>query len=182
MEVFIKWATWIECGEGVFPSQAQFVSYCLKRGQLRLGGKYLTGVYDTDGGEEVAKVTRNLGQGLEGPSADLGNCMRYPQEALQERDCKSRGHSAADSERAPDLRHPLSFWRKETMGSQEQHLHLTSSQPQEWHVGWCGQRGIGKFSDEKNGHYGFVLYLFVFLPQGIQFVGIQSECLWGLDE
>lgn len=62
------------------------VSCCHKRGQLRLGGKYLTGVYYTGGGEEVAKVTRNLGQGLEGPSADLGNCMRYPQEALQEHD------------------------------------------------------------------------------------------------
>lgn len=63
------------------------VSYCPERGPLRLGGKYLTGVHYTGGGEEVAKVTtRNLVQGLEGPSADLGNCMRYPQEALQEHD------------------------------------------------------------------------------------------------
>lgn len=36
------------------------------------------------GGEEVAKVTRNHSQGLEGLSADLGNCMRYPQGALEE--------------------------------------------------------------------------------------------------
>lgn len=151
------------------------VSCCQERGQLRLSGKYLTGVHYTGGGEGVAKVTRNFGQGLEGPSADLGNCMRYPQEALQEHDWKSRGHSEVDSERAPALWHPLSLWRKEMTGSQKRHLHLTISQPQEWHVGWCGQRRIGKFSDQKNGQDGFVLYVFIFLPQGIQFVAFQSE-------
>lgn len=35
---------------------------------------------------------------------------------------------------------------------------------------------------KKNGCDGFVLYLFIFLSQQIQFVAIQSECLWGLDE
>ena len=46
----------------------------------------------------------------------------------------SRGQSEADSEWIPDLWHPLSLWSKETMGSQKWHLHLTSSQPQEWHI------------------------------------------------
>lgn len=52
---------------------------------------------------EVAKVTRRHGQGLKGLLTDLGNCMRYPQAALQEHDGKSRGPAGASSERVPDL-------------------------------------------------------------------------------
>lgn len=95
------------------------VSRCHERVQLWLGDKYPTGAHYTGGGGEVAKVTRRHGQGLEGLLTDLGNCMRYPQAALQEHDGKSRGQAGASSERVPDLWHPLSLRRKEMMRSQK---------------------------------------------------------------
>ena len=66
--------------------QSKIVSCCHEKGWLTLGSKSPTGVRHAGGGEEVAEITRYHGQRLEGLSADLGNCMKYPQAALQEHD------------------------------------------------------------------------------------------------
>lgn len=81
--------------------QSKIVSCCHEKGPLSLGDKYPTGVTITlMVGKEVAKVTRNQAQGLEGLSADLGHCMRFPHAALEEHDKKSRGRSGANAEQS----------------------------------------------------------------------------------
>lgn len=121
MEVFIKWATWIECWEGMIPSKAKLCPVVMRRGGSRWAISF-----------PQVSVPLVVGPASWGPFSWFGKLHEISTGGSSRTWLNSRGQPGADSERIPDLWHPLSLWSKEMMGSQKRHLHLTSSQPQEW--------------------------------------------------
>lgn len=156
--------------------QSKIVSCCHETGLLMTGVRYPTGVHYPGGGEEVAKIIRYHGQHQEGLSANLGNCMKYPQAALQEYDWiqeASLGHIQNEFQTCD------THWVNEERKRWEARNIWPAANHRSGILGWCGQRGIGKPFDWKKNRqdcFGF------FFPQRIQFVAIQTKRLWGLDE
>ena len=121
--------------------QRKIVSCCHEKGLLMTGDTYPTGVHYPGGGEEVAKIIRHHGQHHEGLSADLGNCMKYPQAALQEYNWiqeASLGHIQNEFQTCD------THWVNEERKRWEARNIWPAASHKSGILGWCGQRGIGK--------------------------------------